>query len=116
MCLTTSTKLNNLIMFALLKDYMFDLFLGNIYKSINEFKLKMTSIELMLTNIYKITEDLDFITYDLVKRNDLLEEENILLKNKIVGLETYFKSNQNVDGLKRRKNVKYHPYNLRKSY
>ena len=24
-------------MFALLKDYMFDLFLGNIYKSINEF-------------------------------------------------------------------------------
>jgi hypothetical protein len=98
-------------MFTLLKNYIFDLFLGNVYQSINDFKIKMISFELMIINIYKITGDLDFITYDLIKRNDLLEEENIFLKNKIDQIEIYFKKNQNSSGLKYRK---FHPYNLRK--
>lgn len=96
-------------MFARLKNYICELFLGNVYKCINDFISKMLSLELLILDLYKITEDLDFISYDLVKRNDLLEK-------RINDLEEYIKTNQSECGLKNNKCKKasrFHPYNLR---
>lgn len=101
-------------MLTVLKKYIFDLFLKDVYESINNFKIKMTNLELLIVNIYKITGDLDLITYDLAKRNELLEKENMYLKNKIVNLEINIKKNQNLFGFKSKNILKYHPYNLRK--
>lgn len=101
-------------MLTVLKKYIFDLFLKDVYESINNFKIKMTNLELLIVNIYKITGDLDLITYDLTKRNELLEKENMYLKNKIVNLEINIKKNQNLFGFKSKNILKYHPYNLRK--
>jgi hypothetical protein len=97
-------------MFTQFKEYLCNLFLGNVYKYINDFTAKMLSLELLILDLYKITEDLDFISYDLVKRNDLLEK-------RISDLEKYIKTNQTDCGLKDNKCKKasrFHPYNLRK--
>ncbi len=96
-------------MFARLKNYICELFLGNVYKCITELTSKMLSLELLILDLYKITEDLDFISYDLVKRNDLLEK-------RLNDLEEYIKTNQTECGLKNNKcknASRFHPYNLR---
>lgn len=102
-------------MLSSLKNYIFDLFLREIYENISNFKIKMISLELLIVNMYKITGDLDLITYDLTKKNDLLEKENIFLKNKVASLEASVQKNQNLFRLKNKNAVRFHPYNLRKN-
>ena len=101
-------------MLTLLKNYIFDLFLREIYENISNFKIKMINLELLIVNMYKITGDLDLITYDLTQKNDLLEKENIFLKNKIANLESSIQKNQNLFSLKNKNIARFHPYNLRK--